>query len=268
MKTYLTGQSITVSIPLVDGDGGSVVALAASYRVLNHEGSVVQSGEVTPWDAANTSATITVLASVNTLDGESGREIRIIELVLTTAEGTTLVPHDYMVERQDPLSVPLTSFQTYNEALAGAYDIPKMDAWATATRQARLAALIQARNNLTRLRYDFDNMDMDLSIDSIGHDAVVVLTEDNFQEFPEDFIAALKRAQLIEANSLMTSNTLSDMRNEGVLERTVGESSIKFAPPTVTASGLSGKPTKRPVCEDAYNEVRIYVDTTTLVARG
>lgn len=260
MKTYLAGQSVTATIPLLDEDGLPVLASAVTYNVLNHVGVSIASGTLSPWTGTETEAQVMIAAEDNALSGDNVREIRIVELTLTTADGTKVIAHDYMVEKIDPLVVPSTSFQTYNEALALAYSVPSIDAWNSATKQARIAALIQARHNIARFRYEYDFFDeMSYSEPAFYIDSINDMTYGDFMILPEAFLAALRRAQLIEANWLLTNDSVARMREEGLMSKTVGESSIMLRP---------GKPIRRFACEDAYREISKYISTKIGVARG
>jgi hypothetical protein len=269
MKSYLAGQEVKVVLPLVDADGQSIVATAASYRVLNEEGGVVQGpASLTPWAGSETEATVTVTAGNNGLGAGVMRGLRRVELTLTTATGTKLIEDAYTIEPTEPFTVPTNSFQTYGKALLTGSLMPKMSAWDSSSRADRISALLAARDNLCKLSYKWEAL-LDpmqyIEPEFVAH-RLDLLTNEEYLALPEEFRAALEKAQLVEANHLLTdigtgtvAGQTAKMREAGLFSMTTGESSNMFRP---------GKPMRHAVCEDALRVIGRYVNYSKRLGRS
>jgi hypothetical protein len=55
-----------------------------------------------------------------------------------------------------------------------------------------------------------------------------LMTEDLFAQYPEAFREALKRAQVVEANQILTGDGYASRRKAGLMSESVGESSMMF----------------------------------------
>lgn len=261
MQAYLGGQAVTAEIALVDTDGNAIVASAINYRVVNQaEVELVPSTALTSFTAGDPNAVVVVSGLNNTLTAGAARELRIIELILTTVEGTIKLSYNYFIEADELLTEGVNSFQNYGTALLGAYDIPDMEGWNNASKPDRMAGMIQARANMgaLRFRYVFDFF-QNIVEPSFGVRDITLLTPTEWAALPITFKDALRKAQLLEANSLLGGDPASDVRRSGIVSKRVGESSDTFR---------QTKPLELVVCRRAYMALAKYITNRVRVARS
>lgn len=230
MDKYLAGQALNIKVPLVDAVGALINATAVSYRLLNEAGAVIVGATVVnPFVAGSEDVTIATSSANNTLTGVT-RGLRVLELTLTTAAGPRLVEQSYLIETLEPLVVPDESFQTLKQAELLGVSMPQIPSWELASRDARVAALIQARLHIAALAYRFTFADDQSHLEpEFGVSDLKLLSTAEFNELSDEFKVALKRAQVFEADDILAgTTTLEGKRRAGLLSETIGESSMMF----------------------------------------
>jgi hypothetical protein len=252
---YVAGQNVSVPIELIDEGGNPIVPTAVSYTVFDEGDSIVVGPTVIagPWSSP---VTVEVLAANNALAGGSVRGLRRVRLTVTTATGQKLCEGVYAIELEDPLVVPFTSFQTYSQALVTGLGLMSLDAWNSASRADRCSALQVARDNLCVLTYRWETfIDPQTHLEPrfLLHNLDLV-SADEFTALPFEFQAALKRAQVMQANHLLGPSSEFEQakkwREAGIMSMKNGETGQFFR---------SGKPLKYPVCEDSLRILARYI---------
>ena len=84
------------------------------------------------------------------------------------------------------------------------------------------------------------------------------LTSEEWGYLPTHFKDSLKQAQLIEACVILGGDPIGDRRDQGLLSKTVGESSEMFR---------AGMPTKHAISPTAMAELRGYIDRSVRISR-
>lgn len=265
MQTYLAGNAVALTISLVDAAGGAIMASAASYAVLNTDGGeVVALAPVAGFVATDTEVVITVAAITNTLAGTVA-EVRTVRLVLTTDAGVVQVEAHYRITPASLLIVPASSFQTYGSALQIAADMVSVTSWDAAGSADRTRALLQARQNIGLLRFgvvaflDWQWQSQVALRHAVGdinyYDAA------RFANLPLEFRDALKRAQVLEADFLLSAGpgSLQEKRDAGLTSDTVGESSQTFT---------ARKPFKGVICSRALSVLAKFLATSHRLGRA
>jgi hypothetical protein len=84
------------------------------------------------------------------------------------------------------------------------------------------------------------------------------MTEEYFESFPLHFITALRRAQIAEANEVLSLGDPSDKRKVGIMSETIGESSMMFR---------VGKPLELGLSHAALSILKGYVRTRISTTR-
>lgn len=254
MQTYLDGQALSLAIPLLDEDGACYVATAAQYRIVNQSDiELVARVGLSGFTSGDAQAVISVSGAVNTLSGATRRELRAIEIFLTTSLGEVRTTYEYIVEANSVLAVGINSFQTYNEAMLTGFEMPNLPAWADASKQDRISAMTGAWRNigLLHLRYfsEFNDMSRIVYITTESGN-LTTLTADQFASLPEIMKSAVYRAQVIEADYVLGSSESSEMRQLGILSNKVGESMQVYRPLL---------PYEGPICKRAMKELGRYI---------
>lgn len=212
-----------------------------------------------------TEVSILTSAEVNSLQEEQTRDIRVICLTVTNDKGAVHnLEYAYGLRISDPLIVGENSFLSYRQAQKLAMDIPKMNNWENTSQTQRISALMEARNRICRLTFDFSQVQYDMTkqdyvvqvagkprsvrVDEIfgacsTSKKLEDLTPEEFESLPQKFKNALAMAQLAEANDVLEVDSIADRRRQGLILETIGEvkqmfSSILPANTTISSKAM------------------------------
>lgn len=266
MKLYPEGTAVTLALRFVDLNGDPVSPTAVSVRVLDETGAVLVPVTILGVLGGDTEAEVTVPAPANAL-GATTAGIRLVEMTMATPAGPVIAIERYVLRRSARLAVLVNSFQTYEQALLLALEMPRMDGWALADDNARTAALIEAFERLTRIGYAVPNPALDIesvldpsyvreisprkwrAIDAAAFEACL----------PAPFKQAIRKAQVAESDVILNGDAVAGRRRAGLMSESVGESSMMFRP---------GKPLNLGVSEQALAYLTGYVDLRVKVGRA
>lgn len=196
---------------------------------------------------------VTVLTSedVNTLNEDSSRDIRIICLKAKTKTGAVFsLEYAYGLTVSDPLQVGVNSFMTYRQAQKMAMDMPKLNNWESMSQSQRISALLEAKQRICRLAFDFGQVQLDMTkqdyvVQAAGKPRCVQVGEifgvyggsvkledlsvEDFEALPTKFRTALMQAQLAEANDVLEVDSIAERRRQGLILETIGEVKQMFS---------------------------------------
>lgn len=281
LDVYLQNTQVTLVVDLVDASGNHLNVSAASYRVIDQNGTeLVAATPVSGFVADSPQATIVIPANLNAVGAGNTREVRSVELYCVTASGTIAFSRNYAVEVTDPLQIAVTTFQTFAQAQLTALDIPNLDAWDAATDQQKIQALTDAREHIVQLNFNLLNSNVNFGQDQLAYvpegqyqssyvarnslfifnGNLAILNEQQFNTLPEKFKRQLRLAQVVEANAILGGNPDETKRSGGVIEETIGESSQKFR--------SVGVPLRLPVCRRALGYLSYYVTFAKRIGRA
>lgn len=269
LPSVVSGNSYTATLSFLDAAGnaftGAQVA-SASYLVLDMNENTLVTGSLSP---ANGDAGVTVVVpGVNNTLGapvadpdypsksdkklEDAREIRVS---VTLRSGAVAVLRAfYRVTASDAqLVVMQNSFQTYAQALLTANGLPDLKGFPMATDDVRTTALLEGYRKLIRFGYYVRwprDPDAQNYIDwAYNKQAVIIprlwvaMTTDRwFSFYPEDFRAAMRRAQVYEADAMLYVDPYVDRRASGIVMEKVGPTSVEFLPQKSAASSIGLAP--------------------------
>lgn len=251
MRTYRADSDIHLEIPYVDEFGNTLFPDTVNYRLLDSAGTELIASTPLTIEGDDQVAKIVIAAAYNGLTGVS-RDIRVVELSITSPEGPALVLFRYMIADGDGLVVRENTFMLFNEAILVGFDIPNTPSWDVGANQERTAALKEAYSSVGMLQYLLPET-------SLGTFEIADLTTEQWDTLPADFLAALKKAQLVESDYIMGGDWIADKRKAGLLSETIGESSNMFR---------SGKPLDLIVSPRAFKYLGKYVDFRRKLGRG
>ena len=188
---------------------------------------------------------------INTLAEEVCRDIRIICLKVTTESGGVLnLEYVYGLTVADPLVVGVNSFMTYRQAQRLAMDMSKLSNWDLMPQSQRISALMEAKAHICRLNFNFGTVQLDMSkqdyvvqaagkprsvkvgdIFGVYGDSVKLedLEPEDFEKLPQKFKDALMKAQLADADDVLTVDSIADRRRQGLILETIGEVKQMFS---------------------------------------
>lgn len=240
IRNWPAGRTTVYDAAAQDVDGTTITATAAAFEIRDEDGVSLATGSAT-LSAGRINFTVP-LQAVTLVDGtpSSGREI---VLRFTTAAGIVEIVDYAVVVNQHALTRYQNTILTYPEALSLRHRFgPTLEAWDASENDARIAALINAHYNLSRVTYSVSNLkegtrDKDYAAYGEGCDEIfdlrrrVRLSTMNavkFAELPRNFQEALKRAQLVEADVILGGDQISKTREAGIISETIGESSTFY----------------------------------------
>lgn len=286
MDRYDIGTAATFQINYVDESGNALTPTAVSYAVYDEVASqlvltpgigfydegvgILQNdqpvgGSVTvvgPWISPQT---ITIPGGFNATAG--GRQVIF---AITSAAGVNYVTYSYRVlpSPQSRLVLLVNTFQTFLAAQVVADDIPNLPAWGAASDNDRTTALIEAYRRLTRFGYlikwpeyvDTQNIYLQDIHARITPQMWPVMTTAIFAPYPLTFQEALAKAQVVEANHVLTSDPITYKRSLGLLAESVGESKMMFK------GGI--RPLDMGVSKDTLVIIRPYLDYRVTLTRA
>lgn len=255
MQNFLAGQDIALTIDVSDV---GMEFTAISYDVVDANGVVVIGRTAVIGPVAGLSEIVVTVPTVSNvlLAGETiaARSVTLYITGTGLAAGITAKSVTYALVAQDRLPAPSVSFQSLVSAEMIAFDLVNIDGWDSATDRQRVSALMEARSRLVRLRYRWVPGDYQSRVSS--H---VELTEYWFNSMSDDewfsmdefFKEALRRAQVVEAAYILTTDPDAQYRAAGVTSVTIGESSKSF---------LSTRSAKLSVSTRAMQILARYID--------
>lgn len=273
MLEYLDGTDVTLVIPLVDSEGGSVVASSVLYRLFDgDDAEVVAETAVDPFVSGAESVTITIPGSANTMKPIADlsnyeaviamTEARVVRLKITTATGTITTSKVYGLKRESNLLVGVNTFQTLQQAMINSNEITDKLGWANGNEAQQTTALIEAHGRLSQLNFKLELGDMSrLSYKSVGSTMVklVDITKAEYDGLPAKFRKALSLAQIAEADFILNADDTDSIRASGIIQTKVGETSTTFR---------DGKSLEFAVCSKAIKYLQRYVSFSASIGRA
>jgi hypothetical protein len=263
MQSYLPGTDVQVTATLVDSAGEALSPLAVEYAVADEDGATVVARVALPGYVAGESEVVaTVLAANNALDVDETYGMRVVTFFAQLETGWVATEVSYKIALLDPLVIPTTSFQSYNEANLTATTMPDLDGWNAASKDARIAALSEARDRLCRLVYADDvysDIEWQSRVELSSEIDLDDLTAPEFANLDAKFKTLLKKAQIVEADDVLTGDPVSEKREDGLMSETIGESSMMFRP---------GRPARFPVSRRTMTMLSRYIRNKRVIGRA
>jgi hypothetical protein len=234
MKLYPEDYDVALEVQFVDLNNAAVVVQRIDAVLYDGDDQVLLEMDNLPFDAADTSKTITVPAALNRLGEGETSAARALRVVLTTDAGKIRRSFGYIIEGESRLELLNNTWVTLEAAEVLARDMPELKSWSQSSDEQRAAALINAYSRMQRIQLRFTNPlpgEEDEEDRCEKHTILRPgvwneLTADDFLAFPKPFRTALRRAQICEANSILTDNPFAERHRAGVISETVGESSV------------------------------------------
>jgi hypothetical protein len=252
MQTFKPDTDVPVTFQLVDESGASLAPTLLRWRVLDSNDSVLLNWAVVTLTGSPPSVSVTVPAINTALVVGELRGLRLVQLEVTSPIGVVVLEQAFLIQGETSLVFGSNTFQTYAKALLLSTEFVsgQLPGWEAASRAERESALTQAYSRLMLApiwtRSDADNDDQsrltpDLVISQYGG-LLRHATLETLQNLQPRLIAALRNAQIVEANETLANDPIAAARAAGLISMTVGESSQFFS---------SSKTLDLPICDRA-----------------
>lgn len=230
MKLYPENYDVALDFLFTDLNGTPVTPTGVSAVLYDGDDVEIADFGSMPFDVADGKKTVTVAAALNVLGAGELSAVRILRVALVTPAGTIRRSASYIIEGEQRLEVLNNTFISLEAADALSRDVPNLHGWSGADDESRGAALINAYARLSRIQLKFTVEDptlTDYQCDRVLNPSTWPdVTKADFNQFPKRFRDALRLAQLVEANAILTDNPIEQRHRAGVISETVGESSI------------------------------------------
>lgn len=243
MLEFASNTTVEITVPHQYNDA-DLILTNLEYEVLDADSTVLVTRTAVPgFDAALTETNLSIAAAVNATTAK--RDVRLLNCYLTTASGEYIVSQVYMLKGNQLNLTPLTdSFMTFADSvLTRARMAEDQEFYDMITDDLKAVALEESFTRISKLKFRVGT--------TIIPD-IRLITLDAFRALDADFLLALKKAQIAEANNIVEQSPIRDKIRSGVISETIGESSMFFARsmPSGKFHGLS---------DDAYEYVKPYI---------
>lgn len=220
MNNYLSGTTVKLPVLFVDNDGNELQVTEATYRIVDQNGIeikpttnfVVSDAEVIVEAKYNQVATLNLAEiTLENMDAVQIDHLRVLEFDLINDVGnTTPFSVSYLLSPRERLVEGLNSFQSLNFSKLTALSIPHTETFMTATNETVVAAMVEAKTRICSLNF-------------LDYDLQQILPVD-YLKLPEKLKAALKKAQVAEANVILGGgDPVEAAINQGLKSQTIGE---------------------------------------------
>lgn len=243
MKLYPENYDVAITVMFSDGSGMAVAVSQVTAVLYDGDDQQLSDLGSIPLDAGLSAVNIIIPAADNVLGEGETAAARILRVELTTAIGILRQSFNYIIEAESRLELLNNTFISLESAEVMARDMPSLKAWAAADDDKKAAALINAFARLSRvqLRYAKDHLTQEGGTtsrpwppgrDLCDQDVVIrpgewaKKTKEEFLAMPPVFRKAVRSAQLIEANDILTDDPIATRHRAGVISETIGESSV------------------------------------------
>lgn len=265
MNTFVPGTDITVVFDMVEPSTLELIEpISVSYDLFDDEGVKLITAEAVSILGGEDQISITIPALNNSILGTEGA--RTIALYVLTPIGITTLTSTYLLTQFTFLKVPEESGMTLPqcEILSNKMSQSVLEAWRDQDGDRKQGALREAWNRLSRIPFLpwREHEDIPSTVTNqikAGDFSLNQLTADQWRDMPMLFRNAVLRAQLIEAAVILDGDPTWDRRQDGLISKTVGESSEMFKPSKAAFSTVSPK---------AYREVSGYIRRRITLARA
>lgn len=187
------------------------------WELYNAGGENINNGEV---EVGETKVIeISISQDNNTIPEDSGLDYRRIILNIERPEGTSIDMIEYYLVGEVKLVPMKNSYQTFGEAQILAASISNLQDWQLIPVEDKISALATAFRKIGKFDFMVDDKEIfDLNSMSV----------EEFNSLNSDFVDCIKRAQIVEANSVSGYNSAEDMKRNNILSYTIGETSQMF----------------------------------------
>ena len=236
MNSFPENYNVSIKVPFKDLNGTDVLPSVVRARLFDGKGQPVVDFGSLPFDPALHEKDIQVPAAFNQLAIGNFEEVRVLKVELTTASGVIRQSYRYLIQGERQLVVLENSFMTLDEAILSARRLNNIDAWNSASEESRFTALNEAYSRITNLPLKISTETVGSRYDTVEpvYTSTTYIRRDNwenmelgtFNAFPGRFLSALKTAQIIEANEILSGDEIGRRHRAGIISETIGESSV------------------------------------------
>ncbi|MEO9387051.1 hypothetical protein [Chromobacterium phragmitis] len=253
MQTFVAGQPVEITVPLLDSLGN---VLTPTKAVVTIRGDFGDALEVIEPELASPLSFKPGAASA--LPDDRLIAARQAEVLINYLDIATSMPQEKLFTVEWVLRRGLEPGRNSVLSLHAANALSlsmQLDGWSAADDARKTPALLEAWRRMRQLTFDLSGYQDDRGeVDQSGPFTLNDATRP-LHTLPSRFIDALSVAQLLEADTILGGEPLQDKRLGGLMSETTGESSMMFRP---------GKPLEMPVSRRTLGALRSFIVVSTL----
>lgn len=238
-------SNTAIVIPIEHKYNGVALTLTnMQYEVLDADSVVLQAKTDVPgFNASNATTQVNISEAINTTAAK--RDARLLNCYLVTATGEYIVTQVYVLTGNQLNLTPLEdSFMTFADSVLTRFKMAEeQEYYDSLSDEIKAVALEEAFNRIRKLKFRIGTTII-TDIKSLSLSA--------FQALDADFLLALKKAQIAEANNIVENSPIRDKIRSGVISETIGESSMFFSR-TLPSGKFHG------LADDTYEYIKPYV---------
>lgn len=266
MLQIVDASPVTLTVAFADVGIGSLSVTGGFWSLLDENDVKLGDGGIVATQGA-TSASIEIPGSLNAISGQRGG--RRLAITLNTAKGPFQSEQFYTIAKASVLAIGQNSFMTFTQALVlrDSFGLA-LAGWDSAAPRDQKAALETAWTKIGRMAFKVTPKDPTVYAgfedeDGYGYSYLIadvrLMSAGEFASLDQRFVEALRRAQLLEADNMLSGDQIEQRRIDGILSETIGESSMMF----------NSRPAlQRPLSREAYRELAAFVYRSVAIARG
>lgn len=248
MTSYPESTKIDLLLPILGADGQPFTEVCTAKYVLSDvDGKELLKSEI---KSAQNEVTISIGEEFNVVPVGQIKDARSLVVTFIKSDDSVISESKqfYLIESKTPLVVGVNSFVSLEKFRLIASTTPKMTYFAKATDDEIVVALAESCSKLKRYRYNLGRstaMNNVSYVSEVAHkpmsimdychlhsqgDILKDLTPEFYKLLPEDFRTALEKAQVIEANHILSpTDDIAERRQKGVILETINEVKMMFS---------------------------------------
>jgi hypothetical protein len=224
LKSYASGSNVSLTIDIKDEDGTLINAKAVSYTLFDANDVEIEP-ETSAYEFVEGDASVVIVISgdFNTLAANTLTDARRVLIRVTAVDdGVVELNRYYAITSSSKLVLLTNSYQTMQSAELVAMGVGDIDSFASASEAEKVAALATAYERLGSLNYRIDASQSTVNYGQSTISSINAMTSGEFLALPKAFLSKLYLAQVIEADSILSGESV---RDTSLLSERVGESS-------------------------------------------
>lgn len=234
MNIFAPGSKVILTFDMVHPVSlDAIDPASANWTLFDDEGTELVSNQGLTVAGGEGQLSITIVQAHNVISGSNGARTAVL-LVTNAAGEQVTMEQSYVLQGVTALAVPASSGMTMAKAMMVANEMGNdlITTWLEADAPEQKRSLLEAWRHVARLSFlpfnglDATGVDNDIAE---GRFRLNELTAENWAQMPQQFVDAVRRAQLIQAAVILGADAAFDRRMDGLLSKTVGESSEMFA---------------------------------------
>lgn len=262
MRVIESGKPVRLSFDRPESQAAK--PLTVLWRVVNEDGQSIHEGS-SEYQANPDGLEEFIEVSGNLNDiGDALTGSRMVVLTYSTDPEQPTQRFYYAIQAPSPLRAGVNSCQTMLKAMSLLPQMPPLDGWNSHDEAARVGSMVGAFEALKYIELKPGSFGENVlrqrrAADQPQATCLADLSPLDWPLLPKEFVESFSRAQILEANHILSFDTPESLRERGVLSYSSGEVKQFFR---------TQKPVELGVCKAALKAIGRYVEYSRRIGRG